>query len=272
MHPSLTIQEKLKDLRVANGLTTEQLSKATGLSKSALNNYENDKEKDISLVSLTTLAKYYRVSTDYLLGMHDNVVYANTELSELHLSDDMIDLLKNSKINHRLLCEIATHKEFSNLMADIELFVDKLASMQIHNLNVWVDAAREEIINKYHPTEEDSTLRTLKSAHIIEDTYFSELVHNDIDTIMKDIRENHSKDSTSAPEQPELADIRKQLKEVADYEGNELNKNLILFCKLTQLNYSKLTEEEKRSLVGIVNKSSLLRTSSSNQRGKKKRK
>ena len=38
-NPNLTIQEKLKDLRVAKGLTTEQLSKATWISKSALDYY-----------------------------------------------------------------------------------------------------------------------------------------------------------------------------------------------------------------------------------------
>ena len=38
MYPTLTIQEKLKDLRIAKGLTTEQLANATGISKSALNN------------------------------------------------------------------------------------------------------------------------------------------------------------------------------------------------------------------------------------------
>lgn len=36
MNTALTIQEKLKDLRVENGLTLEQLEQRTGISKSAL--------------------------------------------------------------------------------------------------------------------------------------------------------------------------------------------------------------------------------------------
>lgn len=36
MKYKLTIQEKLKDLRVENGLSLEQLADATGISKSAL--------------------------------------------------------------------------------------------------------------------------------------------------------------------------------------------------------------------------------------------
>ncbi len=39
---ALTIQEKLKDLRVERGLKLEQLAEQTGLSKSALGSYETD--------------------------------------------------------------------------------------------------------------------------------------------------------------------------------------------------------------------------------------
>lgn len=46
----LSIQERLKDLRVERGLTLEQLAEKTHLSKSALSSYEGDNLKDISLL------------------------------------------------------------------------------------------------------------------------------------------------------------------------------------------------------------------------------
>lgn len=45
---ALTIQERLKDLRVEHGLTLEQLAEQTNLSKSALGSYETEEFKDIS--------------------------------------------------------------------------------------------------------------------------------------------------------------------------------------------------------------------------------
>ena len=45
---SLSIQERLKDLRVERGLTLGQLAEQTGLSKSALGSYETEDFKDIS--------------------------------------------------------------------------------------------------------------------------------------------------------------------------------------------------------------------------------
>lgn len=74
MQVKLTIQERLKDLRVERGLTLEQLAEQTGLSKSALGKYEADDFKDISPFSIVTLAKFYGVSTDYLLGMTETKI------------------------------------------------------------------------------------------------------------------------------------------------------------------------------------------------------
>ena len=42
---ALTIQERLKDLRVERGLTLEQLAEQTHLSKSALGSYERTEYK-----------------------------------------------------------------------------------------------------------------------------------------------------------------------------------------------------------------------------------
>ena len=49
---ALTIQERLKDLRVERGLTLEQLAGETGLSKSALGSYESEDYKDIINVNI----------------------------------------------------------------------------------------------------------------------------------------------------------------------------------------------------------------------------
>ena len=64
---ALTIQERLKDLRVERGLTLEQLAEQTHLSKSALGSYEAEDFKDISHYAIIKLAKFYGVTADYLL-------------------------------------------------------------------------------------------------------------------------------------------------------------------------------------------------------------
>ena len=63
----LVIQEKLNNLRVERNLTLVEQAEQTGISSSALGKYEADDYKDISPFSIVTLAKFYSVSTDYLL-------------------------------------------------------------------------------------------------------------------------------------------------------------------------------------------------------------
>lgn len=217
MNATLTIQEKLKDLRVEHGLTLEQLEKQTGISKSALGSYETE-DKDITHTSIVILAKYYGVSTDYLLGLTETKNHPNADLSELHLSDDMIALLKDGKINTRLLCEMAAHKDFVKLLADIEIYVDGIATMQIQNLNAWVDVARAEIVEKYHPDEQDKDAYLLQAAHIHEHDYFCQRVHEDIDSVIGDIKDAHREDNTSAPTTTIAEELKRNLEEVARFE------------------------------------------------------
>ena len=125
---ALTIQERLRDLRVERGLTLEQLAEQTQLSKSALGSYEADEYKDISHYALIKLAKFYGVTADYLLGLTETKNHSNADLADLRLSDDMIDLLKSGRIDTALLCELAAHPDFMKLLADIQIYVEGIAA------------------------------------------------------------------------------------------------------------------------------------------------
>ena len=96
----LSIQERLKDLRVERGLTLEQLEEQVNLSKSALGSYEAKDFKDISHYAIIKLAKFYGVTADYLLGLSQTRNHPNADLADLCLSDDMIELLKSGQENY----------------------------------------------------------------------------------------------------------------------------------------------------------------------------
>ena len=151
-----------------------------------------------ALDTLVRIADALGVSTDYLLGMTETKNHPNTELHELGLSDGMIELLKSGKINNRLLCEIATHPDFQRLMVDTEICVDRIAAMRVHDMNVVLAEARKTVMEKHNPGENDLYMRTLELAQIDEDEYFSQIVYNDLAGIIRDIREAHKKDSTTA--------------------------------------------------------------------------
>lgn len=61
---------RLRELRQEKGLSMKKLGEAVGLSASAICLWENG-TYDISSENLITLAKFFQVSTDYLLGLED---------------------------------------------------------------------------------------------------------------------------------------------------------------------------------------------------------
>ena len=67
--------------------------------------------------------------------------------------------------------------------------MDGIATMQIQNLNALVDTVRHEIIERYRPGEDDPHLKVLQAAHISDDEYFSHMVLDDLNRIIRDIRE-----------------------------------------------------------------------------------
>ena len=134
MKGATSIQERLWELRKDKGLNLEELSELTGISKSALGSYEKEDYKEINHGNLIALADFYGVSVDYLLCRTENREQINTPLTELHLNDEMVALLKSGRINNRLLCELATHKDFIKFLADIEIYVDGIAPAKMTHI------------------------------------------------------------------------------------------------------------------------------------------
>ena len=250
MNGATTIQERLKDLRLNKGLKLEELAEQTGISKSALGSYEKDDYKEINHGNLILLADFYGVSLDYLFCRSEN----RTEL------DEMVALLKNGRINNRLLCELATHKDFIKFLADIEIYVDGIATMQIQNLNALVDTVRHEIIERYRPGEDDPHLKVLQAAHISDDEYFSHMVLDDLKLIIRDIREVHKKDSESAPQTTVANELKENLEAVENFKGSRDEKLVVLYCKQLGINYKNLSDEEFRWLIRILKKSKKMGT------------
>ena len=267
MQPKLTIQERLKDLRVERGLTLEQLSAETGISKSALGKYEADDFKDISPFSMVALAKFYGVSTDYLLGLTEQKNHPNTELEALHLGDDAIEVLRTGKFNHRLLSELICHKDFQRFMLDTEIYVDRIADMRVNDMNAVLEAVRQMTLMKNGGEENDLHLRTLEVAQIREDEYFGSLIAGDLKDILRDIRSEHRPDTMTADETSLAATMRGQLQDAMNFEGSSEEKKAKALLATLGIDYDAITMEQFVNLIEVLKLSKHLKTPIS-QRGK----
>ena len=273
MYTRLTIPEKLKDERVNRKLTLTQLAELTGISKSTLDRYEKEDCTDMSPFNLIKLAKFYGLSLDYLMGLTENKNHPNTSLYELHLNDSTIDILKSGTLNNRLLCEMICHPAFPRLLTDIEICVDRIADIRFHDMNIVLENARQQVMEQYSTDENDVYMRTLELGQISEDIFFKQIIHEDLDIIVKDIRTQHKTDKTTAdietPAKSLLKKIPMILLDCLQFKGTLDERRTYIICQMNGVDYKNLSEEEQLILTRVFQKSSLYPTAI-NQRGKSK--
>ena len=107
------------------------------------------------------------------------------------------------------------------------------------NLNALVDTVRHEIIERYRPGEDDPHLKVLQAAHISDDEYFNQMVRDDLNLIIRDIREAHKKDSESAPQTTVADELKENLEAVENFKGSREEKLVVLYCEQLGINYKK---------------------------------
>ena len=189
-----------------------------------------------------------------------NIPDNEVEVIQYHVTEIFIITDMGSLQHLQMRVIFAGAIPFNDFMPDgidkcIEIYVDGIATMQIQNLNTLVDTVRHEIIERYRPGEDDPHLKVLQAAHISDDEYFSHMVLDDLNLIIRDIRETHKKDSESAPQTTVANELKENLEAVENFKGSRLEKLAVLYCKQLGINYKNLSDEEFRWLIRILQKS-----------------
>ena len=173
--------------------TLDEVAERTGLPRSALSNYETNESKEVSQFALVTLAKFYGVLTDYLLGLSALENPMQGDIHDLNISSEMAELLKSGKINNRLLCEMATHPDFPKLLMDMEIMVDGEARNAIRAIDMLFEAVRMKIIKETNIGEDSNAqILTFKEAQIDKDEYFEMKIKNDLRQILRFLRDKYA--------------------------------------------------------------------------------
>lgn len=271
MKTQLSIQEKLEDLRKERKLTQDTVASAIGITASTLSKYENKENKEYNIAILNNLADYYGVSLEWLVGNTEVKESTSTEIDELMLDDETIELLKSGRFNNRLFCEIIKHPDFIKLMTDTEIYVDGIATMQIKNMNDWLDAIRLQIIQQKNPDANDLYLKVLESSHIQEEEYFFHTIHSDWDNIIRTIRENHEHAAESAPIERPMSNDKKvqRFLQTLKFKSNPIEEFWRFFCDEMQIPFEQLSVDEHKTMKDVFKRSKLLKAMPNRKKGKK---
>ena len=111
----------------------------------------------------------------------------------------------------------------------------------------------------------------MELAQVREAIFYSQVIHKDLDTIVKSIRDAHLKDNTTADVNPQTEasaeEVTQMWCEAMDYSGTMNQKRAYLLCSLMKVNYEKLSPEDQKAMERISQKSPLF-VSAISQRGK----
>ncbi|MCG5102574.1 helix-turn-helix domain-containing protein [Oceanobacillus alkalisoli] len=91
-------KERLIDLRIEHGYKQEEVAKELNVTTSAYGYYEQGRNQP-SLETLYNIARFFNVSTDYLLGKVDTPNHATTYLisEKLILNESELDVINRMK-------------------------------------------------------------------------------------------------------------------------------------------------------------------------------
>ena len=78
------LNERIRELRVASGLSQVELADKLGVSKQSVSNWENDNIQP-SIEMLVKIARTFNVSTDFLLGEDNHTYIEVTNLTKIQI-------------------------------------------------------------------------------------------------------------------------------------------------------------------------------------------
>ena len=212
------------------------------------------------------------MTTDYLMGMSNLEKEADAEIQELRLTNEALNVLKSGHFSEKLLSEVICHNDFHRLMTDMEIFVDRISSMQVENLNYGIGTARSIVQKQYHPDDNELFYRTAELGKIPADEYVCSVLRDDLIGILRDIRNarpKRTKDETALSPLAVIEEFEEKVQSVIEGKGSPEEQAAKVYLAAWGIDYDDLAPEEFVVLIGILEKSKF-KENSIRRRGKKR--
>lgn len=143
-------------------------------------------------------------------------------------------------------------------MSDIEIYIDSILSTQIDSVNYYAQKAKNKLQGNNISDDKDYFMHSLEKAKIKEDRYFHSLIHDEIDTIIDDLRKAHKENKkdtqVATDENLGLSILLKMLDRLNDFKGSPEEMKLQLFPLLFGVDLKYLNKQEIATLQKIIKK------------------
>jgi transcriptional regulator with XRE-family HTH domain len=252
-------QLRLNLVQDEHKLKLTELSDKTGIPVSTLQRMESDDEVRIGYQDVRDLAKFYKVSTDYLFGLTDHRLHRNISIDELKLTDAAVETLKERKLNNRLVSELISHPAVPQLFSVMEVYIDRKILPQMNTMNAVYKIAEDAIRENYDVADGDNYMTVLQEAVVDEDEYLRFRITERFSVLMKALFDAHKKDALPDEQASVLNEIKDRYQSYLANKETETSQKakFALLAKQIGLNVSKLTDKEIKVLIKALQDSDL---------------
>lgn len=251
-------RQRIQDLIKNRKITQAELAEKVGLSNSALSRYLQGGTKNLGDGYIIRIAKYFDVSTDFLLGETDIPDRKNYDIEELGLSAETAKLLYTGKVDASVLNQLIEHPRFPQLLLLLARYRDETMIAGINAMNQVMNFSRSLLIGQAKLRPEDAeaageaakALKLLNTPSVAADT-------NAIQTlfmqIARDIKKNA--ESTAEEKQKATAEVLNRLRANLTKDGEAVDLSKLTAEDLTAAVMKTISEagvpEEILSSLGV---------------------
>ena len=145
--------QRISDLCNGNHITQKELAEKIGVSASQLSRIVSGETRTVSSDILIGVAKEFKVSTDYILGLSTVSVRKSYDISELGLSEGAVRGLVTGAVDVQILNRLLEHRNFPKLIDLIRIYFQDTAAKGITARNKLIEIATASLsdLMKEHP-------------------------------------------------------------------------------------------------------------------------
>ena len=210
-------RQRIQDLIKSRKITQAELAEKVGFSSSTLSRYLQGRTTNLGDGFIIRIAKYFDVSTDFLLGETDIPDRKNYDIAELGLSAETAKLLFTGKVDASVLNQLVDeHPRFPQLLLLLARYRDETMIAGINAMNQILTFMRSLTLDQANLHPENSVaaknaaqdLKMLTTPPVTADT---NTIQNLFMQIVRDIKKNA--ESNAEEQQAATAEVLKQLRE-----------------------------------------------------------
>ena len=156
---------RLSNLRKDHDLSQKQLADQLHVTHSQISRIESGETKNPNISIVIDVARFFHVSTDYLLGITQITSPKSYDISELGLSEEVVMRLITRRIDVDILNRLLEHENFPKLCIMIRNYFDDTIAEGIMARNKVIDFAVDQLTDLM-------TAKPSKRKEIIKDKQF----------------------------------------------------------------------------------------------------